>query len=85
VLFSITIYDACNVPVAWWSAWIDTTAGTYCHPELGSFTVQITLPEWAFISPPYGKIYVTALTALPVNSGVAYCPMVQFDALNITL
>lgn len=65
---TITLYDEANVPIA---------AIIFRQNNLATGTntptaMQLTIPGWAFVG--VGTVYVNALTALPSEGGVPYCP-----------
>ncbi|MEM3361454.1 MAG: CARDB domain-containing protein [Candidatus Bathyarchaeia archaeon] len=74
VTLAITAMDDLNVPID--------------YLEIDNFEVQpngktlflyckITIPTWAFVG--IGKVLVSALTALPSQNGVAYCPAISTE------
>lgn len=65
---TITIYDNANVPIA-----AITFQQNNLQNGLTTATAQtLSIPSWAFVG--QATIYVNALTALPSNGGVPYCP-----------
>jgi len=74
---TIVLYDACGVPIQQIAveSWdIPGRSGNPIPPSPQPFSQTFTIPLWAFISPPEGKAYINAFTALPCNNGVPYCP-----------
>jgi hypothetical protein len=74
VTIAATVYDACNVPIGYATTTVIAAGGTYCHPAVGYTVLEVYVPQWAYISPPTGTVYVSLLTALPRNCGTAFCP-----------
>jgi PKD repeat protein len=72
VTLTITVYDACGVPIYATSFPGWTIEGEAVNKEFQF--IDILIPQWAFISPPAAWVYVNAYTALPLDGGVPYCP-----------
>jgi hypothetical protein len=72
-----TVYDVCEVPIGYATTTITAAGGTYCHPAVNYVLLTVHVPQWAYISPPTGNVYVSCLTALPRNCGIAFCPVLE--------
>jgi hypothetical protein len=65
---TVTIYDVASVPIATSYVQVTVPAGS----TTTAAAIDLTIPSWSYVG--LGTVYVNALTQLPQNNGVPYCP-----------
>jgi len=83
VTFVVVIYDECDVPIGQLVVATNTEPAAYCNPSTAFVEVGcIPIPQYAYVG--FGKVYASAFTTLPHLCGVAYCPEIVVDPIEIT-